>query len=279
MATYKVPQDVEADDKLIGPFSFRQFVYLLIVFGLVMLAVGLFQIFPLLAIIPVPFALFMLLLALPLKKDQPMETYLAAVISFHLKPAKRFWVPGQSESTIFITTPKKVEENRVRNITEEEAGHRLSFLSAIVDSEGYAIKSASTPMRDEFYAEAYNTHDMFDHADTNRINHLITREQEERHAEVVEQMRAAIEQSAYNYDRPRQTTTVTPTANERVISPFAANQSSATIVQPDLPPTTSAQATQMHNLAHNTDYSVETIQQQADRIRRENETEVYVPLH
>lgn len=28
MASYKVPQDVEADDKLIGPFSFRQFIYL-----------------------------------------------------------------------------------------------------------------------------------------------------------------------------------------------------------------------------------------------------------
>ena len=27
MAVYKVPQDVEADDKLIGPFSFRQFIY------------------------------------------------------------------------------------------------------------------------------------------------------------------------------------------------------------------------------------------------------------
>ena len=45
MAQYKVPQDVEADDKLIGPFSFRQFVYLLIAGGLVALAVGLFQIF------------------------------------------------------------------------------------------------------------------------------------------------------------------------------------------------------------------------------------------
>ena len=31
MSTYKVPQDVEADDKLLGPFSFRQFVYLMIV--------------------------------------------------------------------------------------------------------------------------------------------------------------------------------------------------------------------------------------------------------
>ena len=75
MAQYKVPQDVEADDKLLGPFSFRQFVYLLIAGGLIALAVGLFQLFPLLAIIPLPPVLLFVALALPLKKDQPMETY------------------------------------------------------------------------------------------------------------------------------------------------------------------------------------------------------------
>ena len=64
MAQYKVPQDVEADDKLIGPFSFRQFVYLLIAAGLIALAVGLFQLFPLLAIIPLPPVLLFLALAL-----------------------------------------------------------------------------------------------------------------------------------------------------------------------------------------------------------------------
>ena len=31
MAVYKVAQDVEAEDKLLGPFSFRQFIYLIIV--------------------------------------------------------------------------------------------------------------------------------------------------------------------------------------------------------------------------------------------------------
>lgn len=166
MASYKVPQDVEADDKLLGPFSFRQFIYLMIVFGMVVLAVALFQIFPLLAAIPIPFALFFLILALPLKKDQPMETYVAALISFYLRPNRRFWIPGQSDSTIQITAPKKIEKSRVRNISEEEAGHRLSFLAAIVDSEGYAIKNASSPMRDEFYAEAYNATDMFDRSGT-----------------------------------------------------------------------------------------------------------------
>ena len=82
MAQYKVPQNVEADDKLLGPFTFRQFVYLLIAGGLVALAIGLFQIFPFLAIVPIPFIIFFVVLALPLKKDQPMETYLAALVSY-----------------------------------------------------------------------------------------------------------------------------------------------------------------------------------------------------
>ena len=131
MAQYKVPQDVEADDKLLGPFSFRQFVYLMVAGGCIALAVALFQLFPLLAIIPAPVAIFFLVLALPLKKDQPMETYLAALVSFYLKPRTRLWTPGQKESTIKITAPKKIEESRTRDISGEEATHRLDRKSVV----------------------------------------------------------------------------------------------------------------------------------------------------
>ncbi len=271
MANYKVPQDVEADDKLLGPFTFRQFIYLMIVLGMIVLAVGLFQIFPLLAVIPLPVAFFFIVLALPIKKDQPMETYLAALVSFYLKPKKRFWMPGQSESTILITAPKKAEVSRARNITEEEAGHRLSFLAAIVDSEGYAIKTANSPLRDEFYAEAYNATDMFDHYGTTRINNMIDREQQERHAEIVNQMRTAIQNSEHNYNQP------VAINNQRVVQPTnnIPAPSNPAIVQPTTNP---AELEQMRNLATSPDLSVSTIQQQADRIRKENQNEVYVPL-
>ena len=81
MAEYKVAQDVEAEDKLIGPFSFRQFIYLIIAAVAVALAWGLGQIFVGLAIIPLPVIIFFTVLALPLRKDQPMEIYVAAIIS------------------------------------------------------------------------------------------------------------------------------------------------------------------------------------------------------
>ena len=80
MAQYKVPQDVEADDKLLGPFSFRQFVYLLIAGGLIALAVGLFQLFPLLAIIPLPPVLLFVALALPLKSFLLREVTISTLL-------------------------------------------------------------------------------------------------------------------------------------------------------------------------------------------------------
>ena len=198
MAQYKVPQDVEADDKLLGPFSFRQFVYLLIAGGLIALAVGLFQIFPLLAIIPVPFVLLLAALALPLKKDQPMETYLVAIVSYYLKPRTRRWTPGQRESTITITAPKKMEEElRTREITGEEATHRLSFLADIVDTEGYAIKGVggTQKVKDDLVMEANMTDDIFETNQFDSLEDTIAKDENDRHAKVVQEMREAIEKA------------------------------------------------------------------------------------
>lgn len=275
MATYKVPQDVEADDKLLGPLTFRQFVYMMITFGLIMLAVALFQLYPLLAIIPVPLILFFGILALPIKKDQPMETYLAALWSFYTKPNKRYWMTGQSNSTIQITAPKKVEAPRARNISSDEAGHRLSFLADLVDSEGQSIKTASTPMKDEFYAEAYNTTDMFDKNDSYNLNRMIDQQQDEHRAAVVAEMRFAIAQSNYNYDKPA---TPAQPSSQRVIQPHTATANpsspqftSPVIVQPTVTPPASTTSAPTR--------PIENVQQQADRIRRENESEVYISLH
>ena len=197
MAQYKVPQDVEADDKLLGPFSFRQFVYLLIAGGLIALGVALFQIFPLLAIIPLPFVLLLGALALPLKKDQPMETYLAAIVSYYLKPRTRRWTPGQKDTTITITAPKKKdEETRIRDITGEEATHRLSFLADIMDTEGYAIKGSGAKRMDEdLVMEANTTSDMFETNHYDSLESTIARDEIDRHEKVMQEMREAIEKN------------------------------------------------------------------------------------
>lgn len=193
MASYKVPQDVEADDKLIGPFSFRQFIYLIIVVLAGAGAWGLAQIFIGLAIIPLPVIILFGALALPLRKDQPMEIYLAAIISFYLKPRRRMWDPDGIDSFIEITTPKIVEVQLTKNLTQSDTEQRLSYLANLVDTGGWAIRGAVSntgPMTNDMYLEAQEAEDILDTSNTvaQSINTMMDRRTHEIREEAIERM-------------------------------------------------------------------------------------------
>lgn len=296
MAQYKVPQDVEADDKLIGPFSFRQFVYLLIVAGLIALAVALFQILPVLVIIPIPFILLFAALALPLKKDQPMETYLAAVISYYLKPHNRVWTPGQRESTIDISAPKAVDdEDKSRNITGEEVTHRLSFLADIVDSGGRSINSMGmSQVKEDLVMEANNTSDMFETGHFERLESTIAKDENERHRNVLDEMRQAIVASNKGSSSVRSDAmnnreqNAVRNSHREEKEPFQivdkkengrpVENSSGLLSDEPKKEITTASKPSIIELANNDDFSVATIAKEANRIK-EKEGEVYISLH
>jgi hypothetical protein len=167
MAVYKVPQDVEADDKLIGPFSFRQFIYLIVVAISIAGAWGLSQLFIPLAIIPLPIIVFFAALALPLRKDQPMEAYLSAVVSFYfLKSRKRFWIPDGIDTFVTIIPPKDADRILTKDLNEDEATKRLGYLADLVDTHGWAIRGAGTAVdtsiNTDLYYESQQTVDMMD---------------------------------------------------------------------------------------------------------------------
>ncbi len=147
MAVYKVPQDIEAEDKLLGPFTFRQFIYLIVVAMSGGLGYILWQLAPPLALISAPPIIVFGTLALPLKKDQPMETYVGAMVSFYfLKPRKRFWQPDGIESLVEITAPKNAPPDRVKHITQDEARDQLDYLSDIVESRGWSVRGVGVPL-------------------------------------------------------------------------------------------------------------------------------------
>lgn len=166
MASYKVPQDVEADDKLIGPFSFRQFIYLIIVVAAGAIAWGLGNLFIPLAILPLPVILFFGALALPLRKDQPMETYLAAIVSFYLKPRRRLWDPDGQQALIQIIAPKSNDKPITKDLSQEEADKRFAYLAGVVDSRGWAVRgvtgSPNSSMNTDVYYEAQQAEDILD---------------------------------------------------------------------------------------------------------------------
>lgn len=197
MSRYKVAQDVEAEDKILGPFSFRQFIYLLVAAAGIALAWGLSQVFLPLAIIPVPVILLFGALALPLRKDQPMEVYLAAVISFYTKPRRRMWQPDGINSLIEITVPEKVEIERTKNLSQDEAERRLAYLSQLADTHGWSIRHTRVPdaqgsMISDVYFEAQQTSDMFDDnsSEARAMTRRIEQSNQARRRAAIERMQA-----------------------------------------------------------------------------------------
>ena len=170
MAIYKVPQDVEAEDKLIGPFSFRQFIYLIVAALGILMAYLLSKVFIGLFVIPLPIIILFLALALPLRKDQPMETYLIALVRFYLKPRQRLWQPDGAMGLVQITAPKTIEQQLTKDFNGDEAAQRLNYLAQVVDSRGWSTRGVadmgggamSAAMVDDVAAEARSAEDVMD---------------------------------------------------------------------------------------------------------------------
>ncbi len=318
MATYKVPQDVEADDKLLGPFTFRQFLYLCVVTMAIAIAWALSRISIGLAIIPMPVIIFFGALALPLRKDQPMEIYMAALVSFYLKPRRRLWDPDGIDSLIEITVPKTVEVQLTKDITQNEAERRFSYLAEIVDSQGWAVrgsglKTPNSAMNSDVYFEAQQIQDVLD--DNNSVmqalDYKLNQSDAKRHQEMVDlasgKTMTPPSISHFNYfsnspapDPTNQGVAPTPTysqyldynpypeeMHQAVLQPIDADEK---LDQPEITPTPKTTDNPLSdtsekplspdiiNLASNNDLSIEAIAREANRIQEKKDLEEEVVI-
>jgi hypothetical protein len=141
MATYKVPQDVEAEDKLIGPFTFRQFIFLIVaaLSGYATFLAASISI-PLL-VIPLPFFIIFGVLGAYRRPDQPVELYLMALLRFYFKSHRRIWNPDGQIETVHITVPKKIEEVLTNGLSQTDVQSRLAALAGVMDTRGWSTKN------------------------------------------------------------------------------------------------------------------------------------------
>jgi len=152
MAVYKVIQDIESEDRLLGPLTLKGLVYAGIVafcvfidfkLGLsggstpIKLAILLISLFPI--------ALFGTL-ALPLGREQPTEVWLLARIRFLMQPRTRIWNQSGLLELVTITAPKKLEAMLTKNLSQTEVKSRLSALANTLDSRGWAVKNVNINM-------------------------------------------------------------------------------------------------------------------------------------
>ena len=147
MATYKMIQDIEAEDHIIGPLSLRQFIYALIcAFLLYINFLLISRHLQFLMIVFLPPALFTGFFAFPFGGDQPTEVWALAKIRFLFKPRQRIWDQSGVKELVTITVPKKIERNLTNGLTQTEVKSRLSALANTIDSRGWAVKNVNINM-------------------------------------------------------------------------------------------------------------------------------------
>lgn len=144
MATYKVIQDIEAEDKLVGPLTLRQFIYAGIAavsgyLGFLLASKGLAFMLG----IFIPITAVSGFFAFPWGRDQPTEVWALAKIRFLLKPRLRIWDQGGTKELVSITAPKAVEITLTDGLGLDEVQSRLTALANTIDSRGWAIKNVN----------------------------------------------------------------------------------------------------------------------------------------
>lgn len=149
MAVYKVIQDIEAEDKLLGPLTLKGLIYAGIAailgflnFKLLVAGIPVFIKLPIVIVFALPMALFVVL-ASPLGRDQPTEVWLLARIKYILKPRQRIWNQSGLSQLVTITVPKKIDQMLTKGYSQLEVQSRLKALATTLDSRGWVVKNVN----------------------------------------------------------------------------------------------------------------------------------------
>lgn len=301
MATYKVPQDVEAEDKLLGPFTLKQFIYLIIVAICIWLTMVVSRnsftlIFLPATVLPALFFGFLVFLGYK-NPTQPAELYLAAMVRFYFKPHKRIWDQEGVLENVIVTAPKKLEHQYSDGMNQEQVRSRLKSLADVMDSRGWATKNAAyqpnvvLPQDDTDdrlvsiptiqLVEPTDFHPQDDRWDqyasplSQSLDSMIAKKQDEFRKEAIEHMNnpnynpypAMHQQVIRPLDEQQQPPSPPVPAVEPATLGLAPQEPYVSISPPPIPTPPPAIDPAILELANNDEFSVQTIAHQAQRLQ------------
>jgi hypothetical protein len=136
LGQYKVPQNVEAEDKILGPLTFRQFIYALMGFGWAALSFAILRGIPaVMVVVGFPPTMLLLLLAFYTRDGQNFEQILIAMVGFFASSRRRLWVKEDVAETFHVTPTPHAAEITQRNPAEVIS--ELEKLASLIDSRGW----------------------------------------------------------------------------------------------------------------------------------------------
>ena len=169
MAAYKVLQDIEAEDKLVGPMTARQLLYAGVASGFLFIGylVGDKTSWWAMVAFLVP-ALPFIYLAAPLGQDQPNDIWLLAKLNYFLRPRKRTWHQAGKTQRVIIKSKASPARPATSRDTGEVIESRLKALAHTLDSHPSSLELSGgglvsgSPVIDPYSSEEHPTAGRFD---------------------------------------------------------------------------------------------------------------------
>ena len=143
---FKVPQNIDLEDKIIGPLTLMQFVYLA-AGGVIIYITRELASAPVFWLIAIPVAIISLSLTFLKVQDQPFSHFLYSLAIYITKPKKRIWTKiPELENKELLVKGKEIDklEDEKKTSREEKKLEKanLEQLSYILDTHG--IKKSET---------------------------------------------------------------------------------------------------------------------------------------
>jgi len=131
---FQVPQKIDLEDKVIGPFTLKQFFYLLAGGMLDYIWFRFFSI-GIAFLLILPTSIFFIAMAVARVQDQPFPKFLGSLILFLFKPKQRTW--GQGAPLPKLVVIKENEKKEIQSEIKKPSRGELEKLAAILDTKGW----------------------------------------------------------------------------------------------------------------------------------------------
>ncbi|MFA6423090.1 MAG: PrgI family protein [Patescibacteria group bacterium] len=140
---YRVPQNIDMEDKIVGPLTLKQFIFVAIGGSIIYILLTTLPM-PLFIATGLPTAILILAFTFYKPQDQPFSHFILALISFITKPRERVWQKGSMQEAIILPHKEKRVEPTLpkKKISKSE----LQKLAQTLDSGGWkSLEKVETP--------------------------------------------------------------------------------------------------------------------------------------
>ncbi len=150
---YKVPQNIDLEDRIVGPFTMRQFIYILvggaIIYGWWNFANSYEEPPPMAIFLPLALPVGFLTFCFALVKinDRPFEAFCLSLIRFLAAPKKRMWQEGYvGENVILLDKTEQIKDDQTdprKTVSLDDLSKNLEQQASKISQPKPADKPAS----------------------------------------------------------------------------------------------------------------------------------------